>query len=143
MSQTSPVTVNLARSAPKDVAAVAVPVGSAGSVPKAVGLNRAALTAAGFEGKPGQTLVVPSATGPTQIAVGIGDDGINATVLRNAAAALVRAAGKRASIATTLADLDGVEAAAAAQAVVEGALAGRLPLPRPEDRAACRRIAGA
>jgi leucyl aminopeptidase len=67
-------------------------------------------------------LVVPSADGATQIAVGIGDDGITTATLRNAAAALVRAAGKRASIATTLADVEGVDAAAAAQAVVEGAL---------------------
>jgi leucyl aminopeptidase len=79
------------------------------------------MTAAGFEGKPGQTLVVPSATGPTQIAVGIGDDRVTAAGLRNAAAAVVRAAGTRRSIATTLADLDGVDAADAAQAVVEGA----------------------
>ena len=60
--------------------------------------------------------------GPTQIAVGIGDDKLTAATLRNAAAALVRAAGKRASIATSLADLEGVESATAAQAVVEGAL---------------------
>jgi leucyl aminopeptidase len=79
------------------------------------------MIAAGFEGKPGQTLVVPSATGPTQIAVGIGDDRVTAAGLRNAAAAVVRAAGTRRSIATTLADLDGVDAADAAQAVVEGA----------------------
>jgi leucyl aminopeptidase len=79
------------------------------------------MTAAGFEGKPGQTLVVPSATGPTQIAVGIGDDRVTAAGLRNAAAAVVRAAGTRRSIATTLADLDGVDAADAAQAVVDGA----------------------
>ena len=42
--------------------------------------------------------------------------------LRNAAAALVRAAGKRTSIATSLADLEGVDGATAAQAVVEGAV---------------------
>ncbi|HEX3090124.1 MAG TPA: leucyl aminopeptidase [Ilumatobacteraceae bacterium] len=85
-------------------------------------MNRAALAAAGFEGKAGQTLVLPSAAGPTQIAVGIGDERLTAATLRNAAAALVRAAGKRASIATSLADLEGVESATAAQAVVEGAL---------------------
>jgi leucyl aminopeptidase len=85
-------------------------------------MNRAALASAGFEGKAGQTLVLPSNTGPTQIAVGLGDEKLTASGLRNAAAALVRAAGKRASIATTLADLEGVEAAKAAQATVEGAL---------------------
>jgi leucyl aminopeptidase len=115
------VTVHIARSSPKAVEAVGVPVGVKGAVPRSIGLNRAALTAAGFEGKPGQTLVVPAATGPTQIAVGIGDEKPTAAGLRNAAAALVRAAGKRTSMATNLADLDGVDSATAAQAVVEGA----------------------
>ncbi|HEY5423664.1 MAG TPA: M17 family peptidase N-terminal domain-containing protein, partial [Ilumatobacteraceae bacterium] len=114
--------VRVVRTVPKAVDIVGVPVGTRGAVPRGLGLNRAALAAHGFDGKPGQTLVVPSANGPTQIAVGIGDDGITTATLRNAAAALVRAAGKRTSIATTLADVDGVEAGAAAQAVVEGAL---------------------
>jgi leucyl aminopeptidase len=115
------VTVHVVRGTPKAVESIGVPVGTRGAVPRSLGLNRAALTAAGFDGKPGQTLVLPSATGPTQIAVGIGDDKLSAAGLRNAAAALVRAAGKRTTIATTLADLEGVEAATAAQAVVEGA----------------------
>ncbi len=114
--------LNIVRSTPKGVDSIGVPVGTRGAVPRSLGLNRAALTAAGFDGKAGQTLVLPSATGPTQIAVGIGDDKLTAATLRNAAAALVRAAGKRSSIATTLADLEGVDSATAAQAVVEGAL---------------------
>jgi leucyl aminopeptidase len=116
------VTVRIARSTPKTVESIGVPVGTSGVVPRSLGLNRAALAAHGFEGKAGQTLVVPSPTGPSQIAIGIGDDKLTATGLRNAAASLVRAAGKRASIATTLADLEGVDSATAAQAVVEGAL---------------------
>ncbi len=116
-------TVQITRSVPKQVDAVGLPVATSGMVPRALGLSRAALAAQGFEGKPGQTFVVPSGTGATQIAVGIGEPGaIDANGLRNAAAALVRAAGKRARVATTLADLDGVDAARAAQAVVEGAL---------------------
>ncbi len=116
-------TVLISRTIPKTVDAVAVAVATTGTVPRALGLNRAALTAAGFEGKAGQTLVVPSGTGPAQIAVGIGEPGsLTVKVLRNAAAAAVRAAGKRAVVATNLADLDGVDAAKAAQAVVEGAL---------------------
>jgi leucyl aminopeptidase len=115
-------TIHIARSTPKAVDTIGVPVGTRGAVPRSLGLNRGALSAAGFDGKAGQTLVLPSATGPAQIAVGIGDDKLTTTTLRNAAAALVRAAGKRASIATSLADLEGVESAAAAQAVVEGAL---------------------
>jgi leucyl aminopeptidase len=115
------VNVHVARSIPRTVECVGVPVGTRGVVPRSLGLSRAALANAGFEGKPGQTLVLPSNTGPTQIAVGLGDEKLTAAGLRNAAAALVRAAGKRASIATTLADLEGVEAATAAQATVEGA----------------------
>ncbi|HEY0521482.1 MAG TPA: leucyl aminopeptidase [Ilumatobacteraceae bacterium] len=115
------VIVRLARNTPKNVDAIGLPVATRGIVPRALGLNRAALAANGFEGKVGQTLVVPSATGPVLIAVGLGDEELSPAVLRNAAAALVRAAGKRTSIATTLADLEGVEAATAAQAVVEGA----------------------
>ena len=116
------VNVHVARSAPRTIDCIGVPVGASGAVPRSLGLGRAALAAAGFEGKAGQTLVLPSATGPTHIAVGLGDERLSSAILRNAAASLVRAAGKRATIATTLADLEGVDAATAAQATVEGAL---------------------
>jgi len=116
-------TVLIARTTPKTVDAVTVPVATSGAVPRSLGLNRAALAALGFEGKANQTFVVPSATGPAQIAVGIGEPGsLTEKGLRDAAAAVVRAAGKRATVATNLADLEGVDAAKAAQAVVEGAL---------------------
>jgi leucyl aminopeptidase len=121
-STSSPV-VDVVRSVPRQVEVVGVPVGTTGTVPRALGLNRAALAAHGFEGKPGQTLVVPATSGPTHVAVGIGEpSALTATVLRTAAASLVRASGKRATVATTLADLDGVDAAVAGQAVAEGAL---------------------
>ena len=117
------VSVVLARSVPTKADAVGVPVATTGLVPRSLGLSRAALEKAGFDGTVGQTLVIPSATGPAQIAVGIGTpDALTVAVLRNAAAALVRAAGKRTTVATTLADLAGVDASKAAQAVVEGAL---------------------
>ena len=115
------VNVHIVRTAPKSVDVIGVPVAVSGTVPRSLGLNRAALAANGFEAKSGQTLVLPSATGPTYIAVGVGDGEVTAAGLRTAAAALVRAAGKRSSIATSLADLDGVDGATAAQAVVEGA----------------------
>ena len=116
------VDIVVARSMPKAVDAVAWPVATSGVVPRALGLNRAALASHGFEGKAGQTLVLPAATGPTMIALGIGDaESLTATTLRNAAAAAVRAVGKRASLATSLADVDGVDAATAAQVIVEGA----------------------
>ncbi|MCB0956057.1 MAG: leucyl aminopeptidase, partial [Ilumatobacter sp.] len=115
-------TVQIARSAPKTADAVGVPVGTSGAVPRSLGLSRAALAAHGFEGKVGQTLVVPSASGATHIAVGIGDGAMSATSVRTAVAALVRAAGKRAVVATTLVDAAGGEAGRAAQAATEGAL---------------------
>ena len=76
----------------------------------------------------------PALDGLRTIAVGIGEPGsLTEKGLRDAAAAVVRAAGKRATIATNLADLEGVDAAKAAQAVVEGALLGAL-LERDEIR---------
>jgi leucyl aminopeptidase len=116
------VNVQIARATPRTAETIGVPVAASGAVPRSLGLNRNALAAHGFEGKPGQTLVVPSASGPTHIAVGIGDGRVTASTLRNAAAAMVRAAGKRTTIATSLADIEGIDAAAAAQAVVEGSL---------------------
>jgi leucyl aminopeptidase len=119
----SPVTVDVVRSVPRTAEAVGLPVGATGPVPRQLGLTRAALAANGFEGKAGQVLVLPAATGPTYIAIGIGDAGaLSANGLRSAAAALVRAVGKRASIATTLADLEGVDSKTAGQAIAEGAL---------------------
>jgi leucyl aminopeptidase len=113
--------LDIVRIAPRTANAIGVPVAAEGAVPRSLGMNRAALAANGFEGKPGQTLVLPSATGATLVAVGIGKVGeLSAAVLRNAAAAFARAAGKHASLATSLADVDGVDARSAAQAVVEG-----------------------
>ena len=113
--------ISIVKAAPKTADALGIPVATEGTVPRALGLNRAALAANGFEGKAGQTLVVPSAAGPALIAVGIGKPAeLTANGLRNAAASFARAAGKRASVATSLTDLPGVDATAAAQAVVEG-----------------------
>ena len=117
------VNVDVVRSVPQAAEVVGVPVATTGAVPRQLGLSRAALAAHGFEGKEGQVLVVPAASGPTHIAVGVGEPGaIGVSGLRNAAAALVRAAGKRAVVATSLADLGSVAPEAAGQAVTEGAL---------------------
>ena len=115
--------VSIARSIPKSANAVGVPVASTGAVPRSLGLGRAALAAHGFEGKVGQVLVVPAAAGPTHVAVGIGEpSALTPQVLRNAVAALVRAAAKHAVVATSLADLPGVDATVAGQAAAEGGL---------------------
>ncbi len=117
--------VEVVRSLPRNAdagVAVGLPVAAEGPVPRQLGLSRSALAGHGFEGKPGQTLVLPGADGPTLIAVGIGSTpDLDANRLRNAAAAFVRAAGKRPALVTTLADLPGVDPKAAGQAVVEGA----------------------
>ncbi len=115
--------VEIARSVPRDTDVVGVPVASEGTVPRTLGLSRAALVAHGFEGKLGQTLVLPVATGPTLIAVGIGTPkDLTVAALRNAGASLARAAAKRATLATSLADLAAVDSRAAAQAIVEGVM---------------------
>ncbi|MGA0879567.1 MAG: leucyl aminopeptidase family protein, partial [Ilumatobacteraceae bacterium] len=110
-----------ARSVPRSADVVGVPVGTTGPVGRQVGLSRAALTAHGFEGKVGQTLVLPKAEGPTVIAVGIGDPKkVGVHEVRDAAAALARASAKRSHVATSLADAATSDGRGAAQAVVEG-----------------------
>jgi leucyl aminopeptidase len=119
-------TVAVARSLPSDVGAIGLPVGIKGAVPRPLGVDRATLAKHGFEGQRGQTFVAPQPEGPTLIAVGIGDPAeLTPAGLRDAAAAFARAAGKEATLATTLADVKGVDAARAAQAVVEGVLLAR------------------
>jgi leucyl aminopeptidase len=117
------VNVRVVRGVPRDVGAIGVPVATEGPVPRPVGLSRAALAAAGFEGKAGQTLVVPRAGAPTIVAVGVGAPGsLDASGLRHAAAALARAASPYPRLATTLTDLEGVDARTAGQVVTEGVL---------------------
>jgi leucyl aminopeptidase len=103
-----------------------VPVGAGGDVPAELGLGRDELVAAGFEGKAGQTLVLPVPGGPPVVAVGVGEvDDLDAAGLRDAAAAFATAAKTQADLATTLADVPGVPAEDAARAVVEGVLLAR------------------
>jgi leucyl aminopeptidase len=117
------VDVQVVKSTPRSVDAHGVAVASEGAVPRVLGLSRSALGAHGFTGAVGQTLVLPRADGPTLVAVGIGAPGsVDAATLRSAAAAFARSVGKRSNLSTNLADVDGVEPVAAAQAVVEGVL---------------------
>jgi leucyl aminopeptidase len=118
----SAVSVSTARAVPKTATAVGYAVATKGAVPRGLGLSRGALEANGFEAKAGQILSVPTADG-VAIAVGVGDPGsIDAGGLRSAAAAFARAASKHAELATTLADVDGVDPRVAGQAVAEGVL---------------------
>ena len=119
------VVVDTARSVPAVVGVVGITVGLKGGVPKAIGLDRATLAAAGFEGKLGQTFVVPRRDASDVIAVGIGDGGLSITEVRDAAASFARAAGKYSALATNLHEAVDGNTAAAAQAVVEGVLLAR------------------
>jgi leucyl aminopeptidase len=117
----NPALVQTARALPRAATAVAVPVFTDVAVPRSLKMTRQALESFGFDAKPGQTLVLPGAT--TMIAVGLGSQStVTPKVLRDAAAAMARAAAGRTDLATTLADVPGVEPRSAAQAVVEGAL---------------------
>ncbi len=120
----SSVSVSTARSIPKSSTAFGVAVATKGTVPRQLGLSRAALEANGFTGAPGETFVVPTGNGIV-VAIGIGEAGaLDANGLRAAAACFARAASKHAELSTSLAEIDGVDAKGAGQAVTEGVLLG-------------------
>ena len=118
------VSVTVTRSAPAAVGAIGVPVGEKGAVPRQLGVDRATLTSLGFDGKAGQTLVVPRRDGADVVAIGSGGGRLSAAELRDAAASFARAVPKHSALATSLHEAGG-DAAAAAQAVVEGVLLAR------------------
>ncbi len=126
VARSGAVTVAVARSAPASADAVGVPVGVKGAVPRQLGLDRASLTASGFDGKVGQTVVVPRQGGGVVIALGVGDpETLTAAQLRDVAAAFARAASKHGALATTIVDLGGIPADVAGQVVVEGIILAR------------------
>jgi leucyl aminopeptidase len=119
-------TIAVVDSVPTTASVVGVPVGSSGTVPDTVGVERAGLTASGFDGEVGQTLVVPRPDGSIVVAVGVGDPGeLDAARLRDAAGAFGRATKGHTHLATTLADVAGLPPEVAAQVVVEGVLLSR------------------
>lgn len=129
------------RSAPRSATLVGVAVGPSGPVPRSVGLGRRDLERQGFTGRVGQVLVVPG-RGRAVAAVGVGERP-DTTALRDAAAALVRHAGRHVSIAVDIV-ASGSRATADAQAVTEGAVlaAYRYPgLGDAGDRSPITRIA--
>ena len=115
--------VSTSRSLPRSVDAVGIAVSTSGAVPRGVGLGREALSAHGFDGKVGQTLVLPAAKGPTVVAVGVGDARkATAADVRNAAAAFARVTAKHGKVALSLVDAVSLDARSAGQAVTEGFL---------------------
>ncbi|MDQ3353608.1 MAG: leucyl aminopeptidase, partial [Actinomycetota bacterium] len=117
--------VSLAAEVPHGVDVLAVPVAKG---PALVGhgqdLDLDQLRARAFEGKVGETVSLTADGATTVVAVGVGAaDEVDLDVLRRAGAAVVRAAWKRRSLATTLLDaLPGEgDRAGATRAVIEGA----------------------
>ncbi len=111
---------------PDDATAVGVPVVAGGDLPGQLELDWDLLEDAGFAGKVGQTYVVLKRGAPATILVGVGDpDELDTAQLRDAAAALARAARTHADISVSLSEVPNVATEKAAQAVVEGVLLAR------------------
>jgi leucyl aminopeptidase len=111
--------VRVVATADPGAAVVGIGVAGAGEVDVALGLDRAALTAAGFAAKVGTALANPAAG---TVAVGLGDDAPTAATVRDAAAAFALAAVAHGDLTFVLPDGDG---ATLAQAAVEGIVLAR------------------
>lgn len=108
-----------------DAEAVGYAVFSDGDVPSALGLDREALTRAGFEATVGKTLVIPTGDGPELVAIGAGTAAeFDAAKLRDLSAAFVRAASRVGRLGLVIGAIP-VAAETAAQAVAEGAALAR------------------
>ena len=134
------IAIQLAASVPADAEVLGVGVYADrladGEVPDP--LDAAFLSAQGFAGKAGETLVVPGPSGQVVVALGLGAaDEVTLRVFRKAAAALARAARRQQRVASTLlADLPtgdgdfgdgaprGLERADVARALAEGTILG-------------------
>ncbi|WP_439593732.1 leucyl aminopeptidase [Microbacterium sp.] len=105
--------------------AVGYTVFADGDVPAALGLDRDALTRAGFDPKIGQTLVIPTPSGPDLIAVGAGEaTALDTAALRDLAAAFARAASRRSRIALVVGQ-SAADPVVTARAIVEGVALAR------------------
>ena len=71
VEKTRAVRVSSAATVPAEADALGIAVGTSGEPPRALGLRRAALSAAGFDGKLGQTLTIPAADGVSMICLGL------------------------------------------------------------------------
>lgn len=121
------VTVSSELPAAGDAGAVAVPLAPGTEPPAELGFDRAALAAAGFEAKRGQTLVVPTSDGRVLVAVGIGDaDEVDAALVRDLAAEFARAVPHQLGLAIELpAEGTALSPAEFAEAATEGVLLAR------------------
>jgi leucyl aminopeptidase len=106
--------------------AVASFVPTDGPVPAELGVDRATLAACGFDGRAGQSLVVAGSDQMVRVAVGVGGSGtVTANDLRDAAARFSRSLPHLSRFALQVPSFAAVPVAAAAKAVVEGAVLGR------------------
>lgn len=126
VERTVAVTLTCVESLPSSSTVVGHPVGSEGDIPAGIGLSRERLDAAGFDGKVGSVLPLPSTTGPVTIAVGSGEpSSLDAAAVRSAAAAFARSATRHAKLTLALPSGPSLKPEAAAQAAVEGMLLAR------------------
>lgn len=106
--------------------AVGVVVGTEGPVDADLGLDREALSRAGFEGRPGQILLVPGTGTLLRYAVGVGELGeITADALRDLSATFARAASSSAALGLRIGAIGAVAPERVGQVVAEGILLGR------------------
>ena len=111
---------------PSNVQAIGIGVYTDGDLPADVGFDRAALEDAGFAAKPGTVLSIPRVGKPDLVVIGLGARGdVAAAVLRDAAAAFVRAAARRERLGLRIDDLAEVDDEVATRALAEGALLAR------------------
>ncbi len=121
-----PLTVELSRTLPDDLPAVAVGA-VAGQHEGGSGIDWAYLSGEGFEAKKGDVRSLPRAGGGATFVVGLGPaDGVDANVLRHAAGALARAAKRQPVLGVDLLEhlAEGTSPAAGAQALAEGLVLG-------------------
>jgi leucyl aminopeptidase len=97
-----------------------------GEPPKSLGFSREQLGTAGFTATPTSALAIPQSTGPARVAVGVGAaSDLDASRIRDAAAAFARGVPNQARLAFSLEGLGEISAELAAQAAVEGILLAR------------------
>jgi leucyl aminopeptidase len=107
--------------------AVAVPVDATNKDARVAGLDREALSAAGFDGKRGQTLVIPSAGEHVFVAVGLGSgETVSSALVRDLAGSFARAVPQQLHLAVQMpASPTALTPRQFAQAVTEGVLLAR------------------
>ncbi|WP_425955413.1 leucyl aminopeptidase family protein [Xylanimonas sp. McL0601] len=109
-----------------DVDAVSLPVTSSGEALEPLGMDLDVVARAGFKPTVGSALPIPSAQGPTQVAVGVGElEDLTPTQVRDAAAAFATAVPYDARLATRVPHSSTMTAGDAAAAIVEGILLAR------------------